>query len=235
MKGKVEEQDAESRLARVGTFGVSDSDLQQSRMLVSESVRAAKIDPTALLDHTDLTQLRKRAANLEDEFLGDATRAIDQTIEELAIRNSQPFIRYRFELLFLAYVLLMLGRIGYNFFWSTFLKPMFSSEPQTAELLTIDFYIPALIFLVIWSLILVLSFTARLRRGLSQRIEDFAASRADSQLLHGLFPVVERTCTQIAADDQQLNALLTKTTDFRNQLADPTAGFMGSQKSDSPN
>lgn len=230
VKSKAAEQDAESSLARVGTFGVSDGDLQKSRMLVSESVREAQIDRTALLDRSDLSELRKQAATLEDEFLGDATRVIDQTIEDLAKKNSQPWIRYRFEVLFLAYVVLMLGRIGYNFFWSTFLQSAFSKEPSTAKLLTIDFYIPALIFLVIWSVILVTAFTARLRRGLKGRIEEFAESTADSQLLHGLFPGVESTCEQITDDDIKLRQLLDQTTNFRNDLADPTAGFLGSQR-----
>lgn len=230
VKSKAAEQDAESSLARVGTFGVSDSELQKSRMLVSESVRSAQIDRTALLDRSDLAELRKQAATLEDEFLGDATRVIDQTIEDLATKNSQPWIRYRFEVLFLAYVVLMLGRIGYNFFWETFLESMFRQEPSTAKLLTIDFYIPALIFLIIWSVILVTAFTARLRRGLKGRIEEFAESTADSQLMHGLFPGVERTCEEISQDDIKLRQLLDQTTNFRNDLADPTAGFLGSQK-----
>ena len=230
MKGKVAEQDAESSLARVSTFGVSDSELQKSRMLVSESVRVAEIDPTAMLDRGDLSGLRKQAATLEDEFLGDATRAIDQTIEELAKKNSQPSIRYVFEILFLAYLVLILGRVGINFFWSMFLKPIFSSDAVDAKLLTIDFYIPALIFLIIWSVILVTAFSARLRKGLKGRIEEFAESTADSQLLHGLFPALESTCEQISKDDQKLTSLLNQTTNFRNDLADPTAGFLGSQK-----
>ena len=230
MKGKVAEQDAESSLARVSTFGVSDGELQKSRMLVSESVRAAEIDPTAMLERTDLSQLRKQAATLEDEFLGDATRLIDQTIEDLAKRNSQPTIRYVFEALFLTYLGLILGRVGINFFWSMFLKPIFSSDTGDAKLLTIDFYIPALIFLVIWSVILVTAFTARLRQGLKGRIEEFAESTAGAQLLHGLFPGVESTCEQISNDDQKLTSLLNQTTNFRNDLADPTAGFLGSHK-----
>ena len=111
-----------------------------------------------------------------------------------------------------------------------FLQPIFGQEPGEAKLLTIDFYIPALIFLIIWSVVLVTAFTARLRKGLKGRIEEFAESTADSQLLHGLFPGVESTCEQISADDQKLTSLLNQTTEFRNDLADPTAGFLGSQK-----
>lgn len=231
VKSRAKEQEAESTLDRLASFGISDQQLQESRMVISGHIHSAGIAYATAEDRRDLTDLRKRAASLEDEFLGDASRVIDDVIEELATANSGWFIRVRYELLFLAYLIFLIGRIGYNFFWSSFLGPVLQRSAQE-ELLAVDFYIPALIFLVIWSGILVAMFTWRLRRGLTRRVERFAQSMAESRLVHGLFPNLEETCRHITTDSHTLTSLLEQTTSFRHDLADPTSGFLGRQRSE---
>ena len=57
--------------------------------------------------------------------------------------NSSPFTRFRYEVLFMAFILFLVGRIGHNFFWSSFLAPMVGMASESKPLLTVDFYIPA--------------------------------------------------------------------------------------------
>ncbi|MEZ6125672.1 MAG: GTPase [Planctomycetaceae bacterium] len=232
LKAKAQEQEAESSLERLSTFGISDQLLHESRVLISGYVHAAGVTSAAADDRRDLSALRRQAASLEEEFLGDATRAVDEVIEELSATNSRPATRIRYEVLFMAYVVLLLGRIGYNFFWSSFLAPIFGSSEHATPLLSVDFYIPATIFLVIWSGLLVTLFTWKLRSGLTRHIEHFAQSMAESRLAHGLFPRLEATCRQILRDSDVLSQLLEKTTRFRRSLADSTAGFLGGRRSE---
>lgn len=227
VQSKTQQQEAESNLERLSTFGISDQQLQESRIAIGGHLRSSQIDYEMSADRSDLTDLRKRAANLEDEFLGGASRVIDDLIEKLAAANSHWVTRIRYDLLFMAYIAFLLGRVGYNFFWSSFLAPMFGQLPKPQPLLTVDFYIPALLFLAIWSLMLVTAFTWRLRRGLTKRVREFAESLADSRLMHGLFPRLEESCHEVHRDSQRLSELLQSTTRFRKDLADPTAGFLG--------
>ena len=229
LKSHAEEQVAESSLERLASFGITDQHLQESRMVVSGYVRSAGIEAEELSDRRDLSQLRRRAAQVEGQFLGDARRGIDELIEHLAAEHCSAFTRYRYEVLFLLYLVFLIGRVGHNFFWSSFLGPMMRPSSTAEPLLTVDFYIPAIIFLVLWSGMLVLSFTWRLRRGLSARIHSLAQTMIDSRISEGLFPGLELTCEQIVVDDRALTEMLARTSDFRRRLADATS-FLGGQR-----
>ena len=233
VKSRAKEQEAESSLDRLSTFGISDQQLQESRLLISGYVRSAGIEYKVSEDRRDLTDLRRNAATVEGEFLGDATRAVDEVIEELSMINSSPFTRFRYEVLFIAFILFLVGRIGHNFFWSSFLAPMVGMASESKPLLTVDFYIPALIFLVIWSGFLVTMFTWKLRSGLTKRVQQFAQSMAESRLLHGLFPNLESTCQSVQQDSQTLTSLLDQTESFRHNLADTASGFLGHRRENS--
>ncbi|MCR9202455.1 MAG: GTPase domain-containing protein [Planctomycetaceae bacterium] len=230
MKSRAKEQEAESTLERLSNFGISDQQLQESRLVISGHLHSSGIDYESSDDRRDLTDLRKRAASLEDEFLGDASRVIDEVIEKLAVASSHWVTRVRYDIAMMSYVVFLLLRIGYNFFWTSFLAPAFGQRPEAAPLLSVDFYIPALLFLVIWSLLLVSLFTWRLRRGLTQQVQQFATQMADSRLIHGLFPSLEATCRRITKDAERVSGLLDLTTSFRRSIADTSGGFLGGRR-----
>ncbi|MEO2035446.1 MAG: GTPase domain-containing protein [Planctomycetaceae bacterium] len=219
VKSRAEEQNAESRLDRLSSFGISDQQLQESRVVVSGYVQSAQIDLDSHARSGDLTALRQTAASLEGEFLGDARRAVDTVIDDVAARHSGVFRRAIYELLFLAYVIFLLGRVGHNFFWSSFLAPLLGNGRGPEPLLSVDFYIPALLFLIIWSVVLVVMFAAGLRRSLRRHVRGFAESMAGSKLMHGLFPSLETACHRIDIDSDELSQLLDDTQSFRRSLA----------------
>ena len=230
VKSRAEEQNAASRLDRLSTFGISDQQLQESRVVISGYVRSAKIDLDSNARSGDLSALRRTAATLEGEFLGDARRAVDQVIDDMADSQSGLLRRSWYEILFLSYVVFLLGRIGHNFFWSSFLAPVLAGATEAEPLLTVDFYIPALLFLAIWSALLVVVFTAGLRRGLRQHVRTFAESMAGSTVLHGLFPSLEAACTEIVADSEAVSDLLERTQSFRRRLAGTSPQLGGRRK-----
>lgn len=229
VKSKVEENDADSTLERLASFGIADQHLQEARMVVSGYVHSAGIQTEDFSDRRDLSQLRRRAAQVEGQFLGDARRAIDQLIEELAEQHCTKLIQYRYEGLFLLYVAFLIGRVGYNFFWSSFLAPILGARAEAEPLLAVDFYIPAVLFLVLWSGLLVMIFIWNLRQGLSERIHQLAQSMVETRISEGLFPSLEAACHEIVQEDRSLTELLEQTSRFRRHLADSTA-FLGSQR-----
>ncbi len=229
VKSKVEENDADSTLERLASFGIADQHLQEARMVVSGYVNSAGIQTDDFSDRRDLSQLRRRAAQVEGQFLGDARRAIDQLIEELAQQHCTKLIQYRYEGLFLLYVAFLILRVGYNFFWSSFLAPILGAKAEAEPLLAVDFYIPAVLFLVLWSGLLVMIFIWNLRQGLSERIHQLAQSMVETRISEGLFPSLEAACHEIAQEDRSLTELLQQTSRFRRHLADSTA-FLGSQR-----
>ncbi len=228
LKSRVDEQGADSSLERLASFGITDQHLQESRMVVSGYVHSAGIDSEEFSNRRDLNVLRHQAATVESQFLGDARRGIDELIEQLAERNCSARTRYRYEILFLLYLVFLIGRIGHNFFWSSFLAPIVGNAAQAEPLLTIDFYIPAMIFLIMWSAMLVLSYTWRLRRGLSAEIHKLAQSMVETRISDGLFPAIDHVCQGVIDDDRRLTELLERTSRFRRELA---AGveFLGGQ------
>jgi ABC-type multidrug transport system fused ATPase/permease subunit len=229
VKSKVEENDADSTLERLASFGIADQHLQEARMVVSGYVHSAGIQTEDFSDRRDLSQLRRRAAQVEGQFLGDARRAIDQLIEELAEQHCTKIVQYRYEGLFLLYVAFLIGRVGYNFFWSSFLAPILGARAEAEPLLAVDFYIPAVLFLVLWSGLLVMIFIWNLRQGLSERIHQLAQSMVETRISEGLFPSLEAACHEIVQEDRSLTELLEQTSRFRRHLADSTA-FLGSQR-----
>lgn len=230
MKSRAKEQEAETTLERLSNFGISDQQLQESRLVISGHLHSSGIEYESSDDRRDLTDLRKQAASLEDEFLGDASRVIDEVIEKLAVASSGFVTRISYDLAMMSYVVFLLLRIGYNFFWASFLAPAIGQRPEAAPLLSVDFYIPALLFLVIWSLILISLFTWRMKRGLTHQVQQFAQQMADSRLIHGLFPTLESTCRRVTADADRVRGLLEMTTSFRRNIADTSGGFLGGRR-----
>ncbi len=196
LKGRREEATAEQQLAS-GTLSLDDNALRESEIVIQGHVRSADIDPQ-LLQKSSIDQLRNEAARMQAEFVDDASQRIDHVIETLAKKNSRWWSRIGFDVLFMGYIAYVLFRVGKNFFYET----QFVDPP--ARYLSTDFYIPAALFFVLWTLLLIGLFTRRLRRGLSNEIRKLATDLVDIRLEHGLFPELEWTCKDATQRIQDL-------------------------------
>jgi len=227
LQNRSREREADRQLDRIGSFGLSDSELHEAQIVVTGYAQAARLTPSTD-DVTSLDSLRNRAAEVEDRFLGDARRRIDTTIESLAGRNSGLFTRLGYETLFLAYLIFILYRVGRNFFWDSFLRDMvLDRQQQTTPLLSMDFYVPAILFFVLWSGLLVMSFTRRLRRGLTRSIRSMSEELARERITQGLFPSLERACRAIDLDRSELQGISTTATELREEIARVTDSLGG--------
>lgn len=226
LRQRAEEQSAEASLERLSACGIADHQLQEARVRIFGYLRGSGIESGEYLQKRDLEELRRQAARMETHFLSDARRTIDQLIEKLAEQHTAVVERWTLECLFLLYPMFVTMRMGYNFFWSSFLGPILGVMSQAAPLLTVDFYIPAIFFLVVWSSVVVLMLTQRLKRGLTEHISQLAQQMADTQFPEGLFPGLERVCQEIQREDRSLQDLRERTERFRRRLADSTP-FLG--------
>lgn len=105
--------------------------------------------------------------------------------------------------------------------------PVFGMASEAAALLTIDFYIPALLFLVIWSGLLLLVFVGRMRSGLGVRIRRLADQLAEGRLTEGLFPRLEELCRRIRREYETLRELTERAEYFRRRLSEGGGGTGG--------
>lgn len=215
-----ERNSADAGLQRASTLGLDDSLLRESEIIIEGHVRHAGFE-RSLLPSTTLPQLREQAARLETQFLGDAGQKTDELIHRLAARNSRWWVRGWYEVLFMAYVGFVLYRVGRNFFLDSFM--------HERALLSTDFYLPAAIFWMLWSGVLLIFFLGRLRRGLHQEIEGLAAQLVDVRLSGGLFPQLEHACQQARQQSQELSQLRESVERVRESVA--TGTNLGTRRS----
>ncbi len=222
---KAKDQEADSSLDRISSFGLSDNQLQESQFVIAGYMRSAGLD-AELIDRASIEGLRDEAARVEDQFLGDARRRIDSIIEGLAVKNTGAFTRWWYEIWFLLYIVFILGLIGKNFFYDSLING--------SKLLSTDFYIPASIFFILWSGMLVMAFAMRLRRGLRGKVKELADELASYRISSGLFPSLERACKGVERDRVELESLGKMTTTFRKRLAN-SSGDLGGRVSETQN
>lgn len=215
LRARQQEQDAEHRLQRLATTSAEDSTLREAQVLIAGYAKSARFDP-ALVQGSSLENLRSQAISVEEDFLEDASRRIDQLIDEIVAQNSGWFTRARYEILFAIYPLFVLFRVGKNFFWDSLV--------YGADYVTTSFYISAGVFFLLWSWVLVMAFCARMRRHLGQRIDGIARSLAEQHLAGGLFPKLEEACRVVALQRVRLEGIAATVTGLRREIAVGTLG-----------
>jgi len=201
---------AENRIDRIAVCGLDDAVLRQSQLVIAGYVQEAKLDPR-LIEHGTLEAVRHEAVRVEDEFLGDAGRRVEEIVQQLARTHSGFVVRFAYELLLGALLAYIVGWPAYNF--------LYAYPIGGANLLSSDFYLHAAVFLVLWSGLLVMLFTRRLRAGLISRIGELAHQLAVSRLATGLFPRLERATADVRLARGRLEALLVTTTEVRRDIA----------------
>ncbi len=219
LKGRQEERTAEDTLDRVSLLGLDDSLLRESELVVDGYVQAARFHKEQLAERS-LSALRAQAVRVEGEFLGDARSRVNDIIQRLAAQNSRWYVRGWYELMFLLYLGFVLYRAGYNFFYESFVLDR--------PLLTTDFYIPAAVFFVLWTGLLVMLFARRLRSGLGREIAQLSRELVDLRLSDGLFPSLENACRHARDARDELEALAAQVAELGREFA--VAPGLGSRR-----
>ena len=215
------QKQSDSSLEEVGRLGLDDAVLHEAQVIIEGHTQAAGLDSRFAADVT-LDELRHEAARVQDRFMGDAGRKVDALIERLALRNSGPIVRCLYEAWFLSYLMFILFRVGKNFFYDSFLAGLLGRTAHNTALLTVDFYVPAALFFLLWSGMLVMLFTRRLRRGLRTEIRQLADQLVRSRIPTGLFPDLESACRAFEFDGKQLGGIADSARVLRRNMAGGT-------------
>lgn len=214
------ERSAEERFEELATLGIDESLVRESRLLIGGHLQDSRLE-TSLADPRPGEDARLETARFEAGFLASAKKRIDDAIERLARKNSGLLARLWYELLLLSFVGFVLYRAGRNFFWDTVFDP-------TVKVLPMDFYVSAGLFFLLWSVILVMSFSRRLKRGLQAEISGLASEMAEQKLTGGLFPQLERVLESIRRDRQRLDEMNATCQQLRGDVA--TSADLGSPR-----
>lgn len=146
----------------------------------------------------------REAAQAGTQFIEQTSGQLQSLVARQAGRHCGWFTRMRYELALLVMLGLVLYRLGRNFFWDSWLAVDLGFRDVPASVLGLDFFVPAVFWLLVWCAILVWAFTSRLRRGLKGQINQLAQqwmSAAPASLFAGL----EARCRDVRrySDDQQ--------------------------------
>ena len=192
-------------------------------------LRAASVVLTGHAIEAGLDRSSAALATISDEaseaggaFVEEAAGELESLLGRLAERHTGWFTRWRYEILLLAMVGLLLFRLGKNFFWDSW----FASNPIPTPVFGLDFYLSASFWLLLWCLLLLWAFTSRLRRGLRREINELAGTWTRAETAGGVFARLERDCDSIGRFRQELALLEQEVAGLEKRLAAPAEALV---------
>ncbi len=165
-------------------------------------------------ESTQAETVLAEAADAAETFTAGASAELESVIDQLSRRHTGWFTRWRYELMLLAMLGLLLYRLGKNFFWDSWL----AADP--VAVFGLDFYLSAAFWLILWCLILLWVFTGRLRRGLRRQIDRLSESWNNPGSAAGLFAQLEAEIHKAEQFGHQLDRLKQKVARLRDELND---------------
>ena len=145
--------------------------------------------------------IAEEAAESGGSFVEEVAGELESLLGRLAERHTGWFTRWRYELLLLAMIGLLLFRLGKNFFWDSW----FAADPM--PVFGLDFYLSASFWLLLWCLLLLWMFTNRLRCGLRREINELAQTWTRGQTAGGVFARLQQDCDNVERFRQDLAIL----------------------------
>jgi hypothetical protein len=146
-------------------------------------------------------RLARESETATAAFVETASAELDRTVQTLAARHAGWFTRWRYEMLLALMLVVLLYRMGKNFFWDSWLAP------QPTPIYGVDFFLAATVWLGLWCTLLLWAFTRRLRRGLKSEIAAMARRCALPTSAGTMFSGIERQCQEIRRFRQELARL----------------------------
>lgn len=210
MTSRHREQEESQQFDRALSTTLSETDCEELRLVIHGHARAAGLEREELLAAT--AHVTVSAATAEQEFWQQARDRLDTELAQAAAQQSRWPVRCLYEVGFALLPGWLLYRIGRNFFYDSWLR----GEP----LLESTFYIPALLFLLLWTGLILMLFSARLRRGMQRRVKQMSADLAGVRLPVGLFPRLDDRCREFHDDAERLEELSIMVSTIRDQVAE---------------
>jgi hypothetical protein len=202
---------ADTAAGRVAAQCWEPADLRAAAMVIDGYAAEAGMDRQAATAQT----VTKEAADAAGAFAAGVSGELESLIDRAAQRHTGWLTRWRYELLLLAMVGVLLYRLAKNFFYDSWLAP----HPVPPH--GLDFYVSAGFWLLLWCVLLLWAFTSRLRRGLRREIDQLAGGWNQPQSASGIFARLESDCRRIASFRQELGRLQQHVAALRRRLSLP--------------
>ncbi len=208
---------ADKSLTNAVNWSWDEAQMREAALVVEGYAREAGFS-RADISYEAVTE---QAAAAGAQFVETAGAQLQALISQQASRHTGWFTRWRYELALLAVLVLVLYRLGRNFFWDSWLAPELGYTTSPKPVLGFDFFLQSAFWVVLWSGLLLWLFTWRLRRGLRGEIVSLANRWSGSSLAPSLFAPLERqarAAERFADDHQRLESSVTA---LRSRLSEP--------------
>ncbi len=157
-----------------------------------------------------------RQADLATQgFMASAAGQVQSLVARLANRHTGWFTRLRYEALLVAMLALLLFRLGWNFFYSSWWAP------QPEPLYDLKIFVHALFWFFLWCVVLLWFFTGRLRRGLKSEITRLSEQWSTPATTGALFAGLEGQCRAIRQYAAELGRLDQDVAGIQRRLETP--------------
>lgn len=208
-------REAESLAARVAATSWNEADLRGAALVVEGYAVDAGLDRKAANAET----VTAEAGQAAEGFLGSVAVELESLLGRVAGRHTGWFTRWRYELLLLAMLAIVLVRPAKNFFYDSWLAP------QPVEIYGLSFYAISALWLLAWCVLLLWAFTSRLRRGLKREIDRLAEGWTGPKPAAGVFRRLEDECGRIQEFRDELTRLRERVAGLKRRLIEPDAAL----------
>jgi energy-coupling factor transporter ATP-binding protein EcfA2 len=173
-------------------LGLAAGEVEQSRSVLSGLASRAGLEHPlvgrARLDAAAATAATASVVDRAGHWLGEG---IDRLVAERRSRIGRPLVHWTFEALFLALLVTVLVRAGWNFFHGN----LWEGKPVSG----IGFLEEALVWVILWGFALRWAIFALVRLGLDRDIQSLVAGLASSRLVDPL--IADFTDARVAATE----------------------------------
>jgi hypothetical protein len=207
------EKDADRSLDRLAAGCWDDAEIRRAAMILEGYAAEAGLNRQTVSPET----VRTEAERAGTTFIGRASAELESLVAKLAARHTGWFTRWRYEFLLLVMLGWLLFRMGKNFFWDSDAL----LNPHPTEVWGLNPYLAAGFWIVLWCLLLLWMFTARLRRGLRRELDHLAETWRNPSTASELFTHLNATCRRIAQFRGDLQALEQEVRNLQVQISPP--------------
>jgi hypothetical protein len=200
---------ADRGIDRAALGGFDPAELRKATIVVEGYVAEAGLDRGTARWDTIAAEAETAAAG----FVARVSAELESLVARLAQRHAGRFTRWRYEILLLAMLGMLLYRLGKNFFYDSWLAE------HPLPVYGLNFYVSAGFWLVLWCLLLLWAFCSRLRHGLHGEIDRLGAGWQDATAAAGIFARVETDCRGVERFSQELDAIRRDVDGLRRQVA----------------
>ncbi|MCC6123937.1 MAG: hypothetical protein IT426_03165 [Pirellulales bacterium] len=183
------EKAAERGLDRLAAGCWDDAEIRRAAMILEGYTSEAGLSRDSASPETVAAEAERAGSN----FIARASAELESLVAKLAARHAGWFTRGRYEFFFLSMLGWLLFRLGKNFFWDSDALV----NPHPTDVWGLNFYLAAGFWLVLWCLLLLWMFTARLRRGLRRELDRLAETWRQPSTAAELFTHLDATCRRI--------------------------------------